>query len=219
MTGSAGHTKDLFAPAGHWEELAAGAMILRGFARDHEAEMAAAIEQVTAAAPFRHMQTPGGHRMSAAMSNCGEFGWTTDRRGYRYTREDPETGHPWPAMPDVFRNIAVTAAEAASFPGFDPDACLINRYQPGARMGLHQDRNERDFDAPIVSVSLGLPATFLFGGERRADRSLRLPLEHGDVVVWGAAARLRYHGIAPLRSGSHPFAGEARLNLTLRRAQ
>lgn len=213
-----GRTADLFAPAKHRETLAEGAMILRGFALDRESALATAIEQVTATAPFRHMETPGGHRMSAGMTNCGDVGWTTDRRGYRYTRDDPETGRPWPAMPAVFRELAITAAATASYAGFDPDACLINRYQPGARMGLHQDRNEQDFDAPIVSVSLGLPATFLFGGDRRADRPQRVPLQHGDVAVWGAAARLRYHGIAPLRAGSHPFAGEARINLTLRRA-
>lgn len=216
---TAGRTADLFAPPDHHEILAEGAVILRGFALDRETTLATAIEQVASAAPFRHMETPGGHRMSAAMTNCGDVGWTTDRRGYRYTREDPETGRPWPAMPPVFRELATAAAAAAGYTRFEPDACLINRYQPGARMGLHQDKNERDFDAPIVSVSLGLPATFLFGGDRRADRPLRLPLEHGDVVVWGAAARLRYHGIAPLRAGSHPFAGEARINLTLRRAQ
>ncbi|MEQ9133058.1 MAG: DNA oxidative demethylase AlkB, partial [Salinisphaeraceae bacterium] len=207
-----GRTADLFAPAEHRETLAEGAVILRGFALDRETALAAAIEQVTATAPFRHMETPGGHRMSAGMTNCGGLGWTTDRRGYRYTRDDPETGRPWPAMPAVFRELAIAAAAAAGYTGFDPDACLINRYHPGARMGLHQDRNEQDFDAPIVSVSLGLTATFLFGGDRRADRPQRVPLQHGDVAVWGAAARLRYHGIAPLRAGSHPFAGQARIN-------
>src|SRR3989441_52300 len=169
-------------------------------------------------APFRHMVTPGGYRMSVAMTNCGAAGWVTDRTGYRYDSHDPQTGRPWPAMPDVFADLAAQAAARAGFDGFAPDACLINRYEPGARLSLHQDKNERDFSAPIVSVSLGLPAVFLLGGLRRADTPGRVPLVHGDVVVWGGPARLRYHGVLPLEAGHHLLMGGHRINLTFRRA-
>jgi DNA oxidative demethylase len=165
------------------------------------------------------MLTPGGKRMSAAMSNCGAFGWVTDRAGYRYASEDPESGHAWPAMPEVIFRLAVAAAARAGFPGFAPDACLINRYEPGARLTLHQDKDERDYSAPIVSVSLGLPAVFLFGGDRRADRQQAVRLAHGDVVVWGGPARLRYHGVRPLADGVHPLLGRHRINLTVRKAR
>jgi alkylated DNA repair protein (DNA oxidative demethylase) len=156
--------------------------------------------------------------MSVAMTNCGAVGWLTDRTGYRYDSRDPDTGRSWPAMPDVFADLAAQAAARAGFVGFAPDACLVNRYEPGTRLSLHQDRNERDFDAPIVSVSLGLPAVFLFGGLRRADTPRRVPLTHGDVVVWGGPARLRYHGVLSLREGDHPLMGGRRLNLTFRKA-
>ena len=165
------------------------------------------------------MLTPGGKRMSAAMSNCGAFGWVTDRAGYRYASEDPESGHAWPAMPEAVFRLAVAAAARAGFPGFAPDACLINRYEPGARLTLHQDKDERDYSAPIVSVSLGLPAVFLFGGDRRADRQQAVRLVHGDVVVWGGPARLRYHGVRPLADGMHPLLGRFRINLTVRKAR
>jgi alkylated DNA repair protein (DNA oxidative demethylase) len=164
------------------------------------------------------MVTRGGFAMSVAMTNCGRAGWVTDRRGYRYEAIDPESGQPWPAMPPTFAALAADAAAAAGFAGFETDACLINRYGPGARMTLHQDRNERDFSAPIVSVSLGLPAVFLFGGHLRTDRPMRVPLAHGDVVVWGGPARLAFHGILPLRPGHHPRLGALRYNLTFRRA-
>ncbi len=200
------------------EEIAPGAMLLRGFFRDRTETLLAAIARVTALAPFRHMTTPGGYRMSAAMTNCGDAGWITDRMGYRYGATDPESGQPWPAMPPVFLALAAEAAMAAGYPGFVPDATLINRYEPGARLSLHQDRNERDFAAPIVSVSLGLPATFLFGGETRTDRQQRFRLQHGDVVVWGGPARLAFHGVAPLKDGEHPLLGRTRINLTLRKA-
>jgi alkylated DNA repair protein (DNA oxidative demethylase) len=198
--------------------LASGAVLLRGFARPFEGPLIAAMQRVAERAPFRHMVTPGGHRMSVAMTNCGTAGWVTDRTGYRYDARDPESGRPWPPMPEVFADLARRAAARAGFDGFAPDACLINRYEPGTRLSLHQDRNERDFDAPIVSVSLGLPAVFLFGGTRRADTPRRVPLAHGDVVVWGASSRLRYHGVLPLKDGHHPLLGGYRVNLTLRLA-
>lgn len=195
-----------------------GLTYLPGFALSDEQALLADIHEVTTAAPFRHMQTPGGQRMSVAMTNCGEVGWVTDRKGYRYDRLDPDTGRPWPPLPASIAHLAQRAAAEAGFETFRPDVCLINRYVPGARMSLHQDRDERDFSAPIVSVSLGLGATFLFGGLKRSDRPHRLPLVHGDVVVWGGAKRLAYHGVAPLVDGLHPLVGRMRLNLTMRKA-
>jgi alkylated DNA repair protein (DNA oxidative demethylase) len=200
------------------EAMADGAVLLRRFARPFEADLIAALRDIVAQAPFRHMVTPGGYQMSVAMTNCGSAGWLTDRTGYRYDASDPETGQPWPAMPRSFLELAEKAADQAGFRGFSPDACLINRYQPGARMSLHQDRDEHDFGAPIVSVSLGLPAIFLFGGLKRSDRPRRFRLEHGDVVVWGGPARLVFHGVAPLADGEHPLLGRQRINLTFRKA-
>jgi len=176
------------------------------------------VQNVTAHAPFRHLFTPGGLRMSVAMSNCGALGWVSDRRGYRYDAIDPASGQPWPRMPEVFLKLAGSAAALAGFGGFTPDACLINRYEAGTRLSLHQDKDERDFTQPIVSVSLGIPATFLFGGPDRGGKCLRIPLSHGDVVVWGGPARLRYHGVAPLKQAAHPLLGTQRINLTFRRA-
>jgi DNA oxidative demethylase len=193
-------------------------VVLRGFARRDAAALMTLVDEVAAAAPFRHMVTPGGWRMSAAMTSCGEAGWVTDKTGYRYTAVDPTTGRPWPAMPAPFRGLAGAAAATAGFPGFVPDACLINRYAPGARLSLHRDEDERDFSAPIVSVSLGLPAVFLFGGNTRADRPRRIGLESGDVVVWGGPVRLAYHGVAPLADGDDPLTGRCRVNLTFRKA-
>ena len=210
---------ELFGPIEDETLLGEGAVVLRGFAAAESADLATIIAAVAAAAPFRRMVTPGGFRMSVAMTNCGSYGWVSSERGYAYTPLDPESRKPWPAMPAVFSRLANRAAERAGFDGFDPDACLINRYAPGARLSLHQDKDERDFAAPIVSVSLGAAAVFLFGGEKRRAPILRVPLEHGDVVVWGGPARLRYHGVAPLKSGWHPFAGPDRLNLTLRKAR
>jgi DNA oxidative demethylase len=195
-----------------------GAVVLRGFARGVEHELLNAIGQVTTAAPFRHMITPGGLRMSVAMSNCGPLGWVSDRNGYRYDPVDPLTRAPWPAMPDVFAQLARHAADVAGFARFEPDACLINRYEPGTRLSLHQDRDEHDYSHPIVSVSLGIRALFLFGGERRNDCPLRIALVHGDVVVWGGPARLRFHGVAPLKFDEHPLLGARRINLTFRKA-
>ena len=213
------NTPDLFAaPEGGVEAIADGAVLLRGFVLDAATALLAEIERVAETAAFRHMVTPGGYEMSAAMTNCGTAGWTTDRSGYRYERLDPKTGNAWPPLPEAFMDLAGRAAADAGYAGFTPDACLINRYAPGAKLSLHQDRDEADFTAPIVSVSLGLPATFLFGGPRRADRPQRIVLQHGDVVVWGGPARLFYHGVAPLKAGVHPATGRIRYNLTLRKA-
>ena len=209
---------DLFGPAPRERHLAEGAMLLPGFAAPVCDALLQELGRVVAASGFRHMETPGGHRMSVAMTNCGLLGWVTDRRGYRYTADDPVSGQAWPGMPAAFADLAARAAAEAGFPGFQPDACLINRYEPGARMSLHQDRNEHDFTAPIVSVSLGLPAVFLWGGTARADRPRRLPLLHADVLVWGGPARLTFHGIMPLADGEHPALGRQRINLTFRRA-
>ncbi len=200
------------------ETLGPGAAMLRGFAAAEAAALVACVGEIAAAAPFRHMTTPGGFVMSVAMTNCGGAGWITDRKGYRYAGADPATGTPWPAMPPLLRALAGRAAETAGFAAFAPDSCLINRYEPGARLTLHQDRNERDFAAPIVSVSLGLPAVFLWGGLKRTVRPRRLRLESGDVVVWGGPARLVFHGIDPLADGSDALTGRCRLNLTFRKA-
>jgi DNA oxidative demethylase len=200
------------------EPLAEGATILRGFAETSARALVDAIADITAASPFRNMVTPGGYTMSVAMTNCGRLGWVTDRRGYRYDPLDPLSGEPWPALPPIYRDLATRAADTAGYAGFEPDACLVNRYEPGTRLSLHQDRNERDFTAPIVSVSLGLPAVFLFGGPRRQDRASRVRLESGDVVVWGGPTRLTFHGVAPLADGEHPLTGHHRINLTFRKA-
>jgi alkylated DNA repair protein (DNA oxidative demethylase) len=201
------------------EVLAEGAVLLRGFAKPVETGLLEALRAIVEQAPFRHMATPGGYQMSVAMTNCGHFGWVTDRSGYRYDPNDPQSGKPWPAMPGSFRELACQAADRAGFGGFDPDACLVNRYQPSARMSLHQDKDESDFTAPIVSVSLGLPATFLFGGLKRSDKPRRFRLEHGDVIVWGGPSRLAFHGIAPLADGEHSLLGRQRINLTFRKAR
>ena len=193
------------------------AIVLRGFAEARAIDLVAAISDVCRVAPLRHLVTPGGWTMSVAMTNCGRAGWVSDRSGYRYDANDPQTGLPWPGMPDLFSALAADAAAAAGFAGFVPDACLINQYRPGSRLSLHQDRNERDLSAPIVSVSLGLPAVFLWGGSRRADRPARIPLAHGDVAVWGGSDRMTFHGIGPLAEGFHPLTADVRYNLTFRK--
>jgi DNA oxidative demethylase len=200
------------------EPLADGAVLLRGFASLEASAVMEALQDILLAAPFRHMVTPGGFRMSVAMTNCGRAGWITDRRGYRYEPLDPTTGRPWPPLPEVFLRLSTRAATQGGFADFEPDACLVNRYEPGARLSLHQDRNERNLAAPIVSVSLGLPATFLFGGQRRAVRPRRVRLESGDIAVWGGPARLAFHGIEPLADGDHQLTGRCRINLTFRQA-
>ncbi|MBT1508912.1 DNA oxidative demethylase AlkB [Bradyrhizobium sp. SRL28] len=201
------------------EAMAEGAVLLRGFARPFEAELLPALRAIVKQAPFRHLITPGGHRMSVAMTNCGSVGWVSDDTGYRYGAIDPVSKLPWPAMPTVLRRLAADAASDAGFNGFEPEACLINRYVPGAKLSLHQDKDELHFAAPIVSVSLGLPAIFLFGGPKRADKPNRYRLEHGDVVVWGGPSRLFFHGVAPLADGEHAIMGRQRINLTFRKTR
>lgn len=198
--------------------MADGAWLLRGFALPYETDVLVALRDIIAEAPFRHMVTPGGFTMSVAMTNCGSAGWITDRTGYRYDRNDPETSRQWPPMPECFHALAAAAATTAGYPEFSPDACLINRYEPGARLSLHQDKNERDLGNPIVSVSLGLPATFQFGGLKRTDPVKKYMLRHGDVAVWGGSSRLRYHGVPELKDGNHESIGRLRINLTFRRA-
>ena len=212
---------DLFAAAIHGTrtDLAAQACVLHGFALRFDEALLADIERIATTAPFRHLVTPGGHVMQVAMTNCGRFGWCSDRRGYRYDAIDPHTGQPWPPLPLAFLQVAANAANAAGFAGYVPDACLINRYLPGTGLSLHQDRDEDDRVAPIVSVSLGLPATFLFGGFARSDKTLRVPLTHGDVVVWGGVDRMRFHGVLPIKPGRHAVLGEQRINLTFRKVR
>lgn len=212
-------TADLFddlPAAGTSHTLAPGAVLLRGFARDGDVGLLQSVEAVVAHSPFRHLVTPGGRVMSVAMSNCGKLGWVSDRTGYRYDAVDPLSGQAWPAMPEAFGALAARAAAQAGFDSFAPDACLINLYEPGARLSLHQDRDEQDLSAPIVSVSLGLLAVFLFGSTSRSDRPQRYRLTHGDVVVWGGPSRLAFHGVAPLADGEHPLLGKRRINLTFR---
>jgi len=211
-------TLELFAQEPCNIALDEGAWLLRGFARSIEHELLAALEDVVTAAPLRRMVTPGGLSMSVAMTNCGNVGWVSDRNGYRYDAIDNVSGNHWPAMPLLFAELATRAAEAGGYPAFKPDACLINRYEPGSRLSLHQDRNEHDFSKPIVSVSLGLDAVFLWGGQTRNARVRRIPLTHGDVVVWGGATRLTFHGVLPLKDGVHPLTGHTRFNLTFRQA-
>ena len=212
---------DLFAgqQRGTRTQLAAQACVLHGFASSFVDALLADIRTIEASAPFRHLVTPGGHVMQVAMTNCGTYGWCSDRRGYRYDRIDPQNGKTWPALPPAFLQLAANAAREAGFDGYVPDACLINRYAPGTRLSLHQDRDEDDRVAPIVSVSLGLPATFLFGGFARGDKTVRVPLQHGDVVVWGGVDRMRFHGVLPVKPGRHPLLGEQRLNLTFRKVK
>lgn len=199
--------------------LAPGAVLLRGFAHAQATTLLQATEAVLAQVPLRHMQTPGGHTMTVATASCGALGWVSDTHGYRYAARDPQSGKPWPAMPQCLVELAARAAAEAGFAGFAPEACLINQYVPGAKLSLHQDRDEKDLRAPIVSLSLGLPAIFLFGGSTRSQRPQRYRLAHGDVVVWGGPARLAFHGVAPLEEGDHALLGRRRINLTFRRVR
>lgn len=212
---------DLFAAqaVGTRTALGSQACVLHGLALPVVNALFANIERIQQSAPFRHLVTPGGRTMSVAMTNCGPFGWCSDRRGYRYDACDPGSGQPWPPMPEAFLQLAAQAADAAGFPGYVPDACLVNRYAPGTRLTLHQDRDEDDHVAPIVSVSLGLAATFLFGGFARDDKPVKVPLAHGDVVVWGGVDRMRFHGVLPVKEGRHELLGMQRINLTFRKVK
>ncbi|MGB3122573.1 MAG: DNA oxidative demethylase AlkB [Pseudomonas sp.] len=218
-----GPTADLFADAAlqqppRREQIGEESYVLRAFALPWLDRLLPELRRVLAQSPFRQMVTPGGFTMSAALSSCGALGWTTDSAGYRYSPLDPRSQQPWPTMPETLRQLAVLAAKEGGFPGFSPDACLINRYVPGAKMSLHQDKNERRYSAPVVSVSLGLPAIFLFGGHERSDKTQKISLFHGDVVVWGGVDRLRFHGVMPIKDGVHPVMGPQRINLTFRTA-
>lgn len=211
---------DINDPESVWQEsLGPGSTWIHGFLVAQAVPVMADIARVVARAPYRHLSTPGGKRMSVAMSNCGTEGWVSDRAGYRYQATDPQTGDPWPAMPQRLQELARQAAQACGYQHFEPDVCLINHYAPGARMGLHQDRDESDLTAPIVSFSLGLPATFIWGGGQRTGTTRRIMLRHGDAVVWGGEDRLRFHGVAPLKDGEHALTGRARINLTFRQAR
>lgn len=215
------HTFDLFAdhqPAQQprAEQIGEQSWVLRGFALPLTDRLLPALDAVLVAAPLRHMVTPGGFSMSVGTSSCGQLGWITDRSGYRYSRVDPLSGLPWPELPPVLADLAEAAAQEAGFSDFKADSCLINRYIPGAKMSSHQDKDENAYAAPIVSLSLGLPAMFLFGGFARGDKSQRIPLLHGDMVVWGGVDRLRFHGVLPIKQGRHPQLGEQRINLTFR---
>lgn len=207
---------DLFDP--HPQRLARHTLLLPGFALPELEALLDALRPVLRAAPFRHMHTPGGLRMAVALTNCGALGWVSDENGYRYTSIDPVSAKPWPALPPLLVDLATRAAAQAGFDGFVADACLVNHYLPGTRLSLHQDRDEQDYGQPIVSISLGLPAVFLFGGLQRSDRPRHIPLSHGDVLVWGGEDRLHFHGVLPIKPGVHPRMGERRINLTLRKA-
>ena len=215
------HTFDLFADnepvqQSRAERIGEQSWVLRGFALPLLDQLLPTLDAILAAAPLRHMMTPGGFSMSVGTSSCGELGWITDRSGYRYSRVDPLSGLPWPDLPPVFASLAREAAQEAGFSDFKADSCLINRYIPGAKMSLHQDKDENAYTAPIVSLSLGLPAMFLFGGFTRSDKPQRIPLLHGDMVIWGGVDRLRFHGVLPIKHGRHPRLGEQRINLTFR---
>lgn len=198
------------------ETITDDAIVLRQFLVNRTSELSETIKGISETAPFRHMQTAGGFTMSAAITGCGDYGWISDRRGYRYSKTDPVTGSPWPKMPEVLKEIAQQCALEAGYENYNPDACLINRYEPGAKMSLHQDKDEKDFNAPIVSISLGVPATFLFGGSQRSDKTIKVPVTHGDVVVWGGQSRLFFHGVSPIKQAYHPFWGDQRINITFR---
>ena len=201
------------------EHICEDAVVLRQYASNQAAELLSAINLVTTQTPFRHMQTPGGHTMSVSLSSCGTFGWVSDHAGYRYSKINPETAEKWPAMPTALYEFAQQAAAEAGYANYQPDSCLINCYAIGSKMSLHQDKNERDFSQPIISVSLGLPATFLFGGLQRSDKTIKVPLSHGDVVVWGGQSRRNFHGINTIKAGYHPLTGEQRINITFRVAR
>jgi len=211
---------DLFADQTHEAmPLAPGACWLPGFALPNMAALWSCLQHHLSIYPAQQMMTPMGHLMSVNTSSMGTWGWVSGPQGYGYSAHNPATQQPWPAIPAVILQLAANAAEKAGYLKFVPDSCLINIYTPGSKMGLHQDKDEQDFSQPIVSVSIGLPATFLFGGAQRGDKAVRIPLQHGDVVVWGGESRRYYHGVAAIRPNQHPLTGNLRINLTLRKAK
>lgn len=204
----------------HFVSVAEGAVLFGKYALPAADQLLTEIKRLSALSPFRKMLTPGGKRMSVSMTNCGRLGWISDDRGYRYSERDPVTNRDWPEMPESFRQLAKQASVAAGYFAFDPDCCLINRYEPGSRMSMHQDRDEKDQQAPIVSISLGLNARFLFGGLKREDATRCFLLTHGDVLVWGGPSRLCFHAIQTIKEdilpeGVHEM---CRYNLTFRKA-
>ena len=209
---------DIHSAGDAWvEQLDPGSWHLHGFVVEEAVKLLQQVDKIAHHSPFRHLITPGGRRMSVAMTNCGHFGWVSDRAGYRYQATDPLTGVSWPEMPAIFSEIALKAAEQAGYPGFDPDVGLINEYRPGTRLTLHQDRDEKDQKSPIVSISLGVPAIFLWGGLQRGGHNRRIPVRHGDVLVWGGPDRFRFHGVSTLKEDHHPLTGNRRINITFRR--
>lgn len=209
---------DLFQMDKPIPDLPDGVAFLSDFALENAGELVGELNGVLSKSPFRNMKTPGGHTMGVAMTNCGTHGWVSDRSGYKYTRDDPMIEKPWPEMPGVFQALASEAAAKAGFPNFKPDACLVNKYLPGTKLSLHQDKDEADFSQPIVSVSLGLPATFELGGMARKDPKQLIAMSHGDVLVWGGPSRMRFHGVRMVKSGVHDLLGACRINLTFRKA-
>jgi DNA oxidative demethylase len=197
--------------------IAPGAVLMRAFGRADDVDILQAVESVIAQAPLRHLQTPGGYTMSIQTTRCGSMGWVSEPGGYRYAPSNPSTRAPWPAMPQCLLDFAVRAATEAGYPDFVPDSCMVNQYLPGNKLGLHQDRDERDLRAPVVSLSLGLPAIFLFGGLQRTGKTQRYRLAHGDVVVWGGPSRLAFHGVLPVADGDHALVGRRRVNVTFRK--
>ena len=195
------------------EELYPGAVLMRGLALPQDREFFAAMESIIAAAPLHHAVTPGGLPMGVMVTDCG------DSRAFanRWDAANTPGKQPWPRMPRVLYDFAIRCANRSGFPLFRPDACHINRYHAGIKLGLHQDRHEIDLNQPIVSISLGLECIFLLGGLQRTDKARHILLEHGDVIVWGGPSRMRFHGVQPLKPGSHPLTGPYRYNLTFRR--
>jgi len=195
------------------EEIFPGAVLMRSLALPQDNEFFTAAEAIIAARPLHHTTTPSGLPMGVMVTDCG------DSRAFanRWDTANPERMRLWPPMPPLLRDFAIRCAVRSGFPQFRPDACHINRYQAGTKLGLHQDRHECDWTQPIVSLSFGLECIFLLGGLQRTDKPRRILLEHGDVIVWGGPSRMRFHGVQPLKPGHHPLTGPYRYNLTFRK--
>ncbi|THJ30850.1 DNA oxidative demethylase AlkB [Lampropedia aestuarii] len=212
---------DLFADSPEEQRVALGpqAVVLRQKASPLAAELVARIEDVLQHSPLYQMATPGGKPLSVRTTSCGTHGWSSDPTGYSYVRHHPLTDQAWPEIPAAWSALATEAAQEAGFAQFAPDTCLINQYGLDSKMALHQDRSEQDLRQPVVSISLGMSALFLWGGMQRSDKPAHVLLHHGDMVVWGGVDRLRFHGIKHLTGAPHPQLGAMRYNLTLRRAR